>query len=296
MPAQSSRARIALLGFGEAGRGFAAGWPRDAVILAAHDLKLLDPAEAGQMEAAMAGAGVAACPGPAGALAGAQAVFSLVTADQAVAAAGAAAASIPPGSFYFDCNSCSPGNKRAAAAIIEAAGATYCDVAIMAPVHPKGIRVPMLVSGTRARAAVDLLQDLGMNATAAGSRVGEASTVKMLRSVMVKGFEALTAECILAARRAGVEDQVLASLQQSDPGFDWVARSRYNLERMSAHGLRRAAEMHEVAATLRELSLPDRMSRAAAEWQQDLGQHGLSLDDLPLAGRADALLDALGGP
>ena len=110
----------------------------------------------------------------------------------------------------------------------------------------------------------------------AGPRVGDASTIKMLRSVMVKGLEALTAECLLAARRAGVEGAVLASLQASDPGFDWTARSAYNLERMMVHGRRRAAEMREVAATLRELGLPDRMAAATADWQAELGALGLA--------------------
>ena len=110
---------------------------------------------------------------------------------------------------------------------------------------------------------------------------------------MIKGFEALTAECLLAARRAGVEAAVLASLQASDPGWNWRDRAAYNLERMMVHGTRRAAEMREVAATLRGLGLPDRMAAATALWQDQIA--GLALpggaDDL--AERADRILDAL---
>jgi hypothetical protein len=116
----------------------------------------------------------------------------------------------------------------------------------------------------------------------------------MLRSVMVKGLEALTAECLLAARKARVEDAVLASLQASDPGFDWRQRSAYNLERMMAHGERRAAEMREVAATLRGLGLPDRMAAATAEWQAAIGALGLGDADEDVGARADRILARLG--
>ncbi len=80
--------------------------------------------------------------------------------------------------------------------------------------------------------------------------VGAASSIKMIRSVMVKGLEALTAECFLAADAAGVTEAVRASLDASWPGTDWGAKADYNLERMMAHGIRRAAEMEEVAKTL----------------------------------------------
>jgi 3-hydroxyisobutyrate dehydrogenase-like beta-hydroxyacid dehydrogenase len=132
-----------------------------------------------------------------------------------------------------------------------------------------------------------------MQAEIVGATVGQASSIKMLRSVMIKGLEALTAECLLAARAAGVEGRVLASLAASDPQVDWGARGAYNLERMMVHGTRRAAEMREVAATLRALGLPDRMTAAVVDWQAELGS--LALDPGPdaLGERADRVLSRL---
>jgi 3-hydroxyisobutyrate dehydrogenase-like beta-hydroxyacid dehydrogenase len=162
----------------------------------------------------------------------------------------------------------------------------------MAPVHPQLHRAPLLVSGPDAEEAVAALRALGMRPEIAGGAVGEASSIKMMRSVMIKGIEALTAECLLAARKAGVESAVLASLQASDPGFDWTQRSAYNLERMMAHGARRAAEMREVAATLRELGLPDRMAQATAHWQAEIAGLGLDGGEPSLQERADRILKA----
>lgn len=166
----------------------------------------------------------------------------------------------------------------------------------MAPVHPALHRTPMLVSGPHAGDALAVLGGLGMEATAVAGGVGAASSIKMMRSIMIKGLEALVAECMLSARLAGVEAPVLASLDKSFPGFGWVERSAYMLERAMTHGVRRAAEMREVAATVAELGLDANMARATVAWQQALGdlrldatQIGTSLD-----ARADAILAALG--
>ena len=123
--------------------------------------------------------------------------------------------------------------------------------------------------------------------------VGRASSIKMIRSVMVKGIEALVAECVLAGRRAGVDDVVLASLEQSHPGFGWTDRTAYNLERMMQHGQRRAAEMREVAQTANDLGLNNGMSGAIADWQQMIGDLALDPGEDSYETRADAILSAL---
>lgn len=292
----SNRAKIALIGFGEAGRIFAAGWDREGgTVVAAFDLKLADRATEATMRAACEAAGVVPAGTAAEALAGAAQVFSLVTADHAAQAAAEAARVIEREAFYFDCNSCSPLTKAANARLIEAAGAAYVDVAVMAPVLSQGHRTPLLLSGPHAVRGLDALAALGMRATIAGAGVGDASAIKMLRSVFIKGLEALTAESLLAARRAGVEDAVLASLQASDPGIDWPKRSAYNLERMMQHGARRAAEMREVAKTLSDYGLPNRLAAAIAEWHDEIAALDLVAGEETLATRLDRLLAARAG-
>lgn len=282
---------LAFLGFGEAGQAFASGVGLAGHGVSAYDIKLEDPAQARDLLRIMDGLQVQAA--SLGDLGRAGAVFCLVTADQALAAAKAAAPYLQGGGLWLDGNSCSPGTKRQAASVIDAAGGRYVDLAIMAPVHPHRHRTPTLVSGPHAKAASELLASLGMQVRVTGPEVGQASSIKMMRSVIIKGFEALTAEAFLAARAAGVEEAVIASLQASDPGVDWAGRASYNLDRMLVHGARRAAEMAEVAATLRELGLPDRMAQATIPWQAELA--ALHLDPGPddLGQRADLILQAL---
>ena len=288
----NGRQRICMIGFGEAARAFADGWGL-AGRVAAFDIKSRDAALADEMERACRAAGVDGHAEPGPALSGAGLVFCLVTPDQVLAATGEAAPHLSPGAFWFDGNSCAPGTKRAAARLVAGAGGNYIDMAIMAPVHPRRHRTPLLLAGEAAASGAGLLATLGMHPELAGSETGAASAVKMIRSVMIKGFEALTAECLLAARRAGVEDKVIASLQSSDPGFGWPERAAYNFDRMMIHGSRRAAEMREVAATLRELALPDRMAAATAVWQEEIGRLKLEAGKGSLVEHADRVLSAM---
>ena len=136
-----------------------------------------------------------------------------------------------------------------------------------------------------------------MQTTVVGGSTGAAAAIKMIRSVMIKGIEALTLECFLAAARAGVLDEVTASLKNNYPGIDWPKMSEYNLERMASHGERRAAEMEESAATLRELGLDPLMVEATVTRQREMGAIGKEdkVREALKAGRT-AMLDAIAMP
>lgn len=254
---------LALIGFGEAGSTFAraAGWEAEA---RAFDI---NPARA----AVMADLGVAGCTGRADALAGAALVLSLVTADSAVAAARECAPFLAPGAVWCDMNSVAPETKREAAAVIEAAGGRYVDVAVLSPVEPARLAAPLLLAGAAAEDAEALLRAAGFtNVRCVGAEVGRASAIKMIRSVMVKGIEALTAEMMLAAEAAGVTGEVLASLDASEKARPWAEKAEYNIERMTTHGLRRAAEMEESAKTLRSLGVEPVMTEGTVTRQREM--------------------------
>jgi 3-hydroxyisobutyrate dehydrogenase-like beta-hydroxyacid dehydrogenase len=198
---------------------------------------------------------------------GADVIMSVVTADQARIAASNAAPHIKARALFCDMNSVAPGTKQQAAQTIEAAGARYVDVAVMSPVNPSRLATPLLVSGPHAEAGAAALGDLGFtNVRVVGDQVGRASTIKMLRSVMYKGVEALTAECLIACEKAGVTQEVLGSF-----GNDWSSGADYRLDRMMVHGERRSAEMAEVVKTLEALGVDALMTRGTVERQAAIG-------------------------
>jgi 3-hydroxyisobutyrate dehydrogenase-like beta-hydroxyacid dehydrogenase len=253
--------RVALIGFGEAGSTFARapGWRGDA-----RGWDILP-----ERRAAMAACGVATGEDPASALGDRAFVLSLVTADAALTAARDYAPLLAEGALWCDMNSVAPETKRAAAKAVEAAGGRYVDVAVMAPVDPGKLAVPLLLSGPHAIAAQPLLEALGFsNIRVVGDEVGRASAIKMIRSVMVKGLEALSWECAAAAEAAGVFDEVMASLDASERAAGWADKVAYNRERMTTHGIRRAAEMEESAKTLLGLGVEPVMTRGTVELQR----------------------------
>jgi 3-hydroxyisobutyrate dehydrogenase-like beta-hydroxyacid dehydrogenase len=253
-----------LIGFGEAGQAFAADqpWP-------AYDI---DPAKSRAASLASA-------------LTNSPTVLSLVTADAAAAVATAAAPLLQPAALYLDMNSVAPGSKREAADAVTAAGGRYVDVAIMAPVIPARRATPLLLSGPYAAAGLATLTALGFgNVRIVGDEIGRASAIKMLRSVMYKGVEALTVECLIACEAAGVTEEVLGSF-----GNDWSEQADYRLDRVLVHGQRRSAEMREVVKTLEALGVDPLMTRGTAERQQRMGALGLNPPPAGLAAKLAAL-------
>jgi 3-hydroxyisobutyrate dehydrogenase-like beta-hydroxyacid dehydrogenase len=261
--------RIAIIGFGEAGSILGTDLAKSGYDVATYDL-LMDSqtTRAALLERARR-AGVRPADSFAGSVAGAQLIISAVTATASGEVANAAARSLTPGQFFLDINSVAPATKRANAAAVESSGADYVEAAVMAAVPPQRLVVPMLLAGARAAALEPLLRRLGMSVATVGEEVGIASAIKMCRSILIKGLEALTVECLLAARAFGAEDRVLASLDRTYPHMGWAGDlPDYLVSRVAEHGRRRAAEMLEVAATLRDIGLEPLMAAATAERQQ----------------------------
>lgn len=267
---------IAFIGFGEAARAFTTSLAeRDGVaVSAAHDVR-----NDASMIASMAALGVRRAETPADALAGADWIISAVTADQSLAAVEAAAPHLVRGQVLIDINSVSPGRKRDSAAIVEAAGAMYLDMAVMAPVHPRGHATPVLLAGAGVERMAQDCAALGFSFDVVGPEPGAATAIKMVRSLFVKGLEAITVEALLAAAASGCFDRVLASLSSSYPGLGWPDNAAYNFERTLLHGARRAAEMRESAATLDALGLNGGLAAEIARVQEAMST--LALPDLP---------------
>lgn len=287
---------IAFIGFGEAAGAFWSSMDHKQIKQAkAYDIKT-DSADNRTRESMLERyqqSGMLGCTGLQDALHDTQIVLSLVTANQAHRVATEAAALLEDGAFFLDCNSCAPQTKISSASAFDPSRTHYVDVAIMSPVYPSKNRTPLLLSGGKALAAADILNQLDMNASVEAGDIGRASSIKMIRSIMVKGMEALFAECALAGRLAGVDDEVFSSLDASFPGFDSARRANYNLERMIRHGRRRAAEMEEVCHFLDFLGIHDSLSERTAEWQKRIGELQLTNIHDDYKTSADEIIQAL---
>jgi 3-hydroxyisobutyrate dehydrogenase-like beta-hydroxyacid dehydrogenase len=291
--------RVALIGFGEAGGVFGEALVKRGVAVSAYDILVQAPDSRPALLQKAARAGVTCRTSLHGAVESAELVISAVTAGSSSEVAQAAAGVLTAGQAYLDINSVSPATKLANSRLIEVSGADFIEAAVMAPVVPQALEVPMLLGGPRAAGWLAALRGLGLNARVIDERVGIASAVKMCRSILIKGLEALTLESLSAARRFGAEQAVLASLHHSFPHMGWDAvLPDYLISRVAEHGRRRAAEMREVASTLEAVGVEPVMARATAERQQDLVDE-MARRGLRYAGEGfswRALSDALATP
>ena len=286
--------RLCFIGFGEAGQAIASGL-RDAGVTSIAAWDILFPRDEGAtLKQAGEKIGARLATSAADAVANSDIIVAAVTASSSLEAAQSVAPHISGNPYYLDINSVSPGRKQETARLLDGT-ARYVDVAILAPIHPKRHQTPLLLAGPHAQAMLPLLVDeLEMQGVIASDEVGAAAALKMIRSVMIKGIEALTAECFLAAQRAGITDEVATSLKNNYPALDWPKVIAYNLERMASHGIRRADEMEQVAVTLSELGIAPLMTQATVARQREMGELGKQ-DSVKAAKTegADALLDVV---
>lgn len=258
---------VAFIGFGEVGQTFARGLMRNSgVVVSAHDIAPPSPRR-DAMGRVAADLGVALRDSARDAARDADVVISAVTAADAEAVAEAAAAYLAPDQIFLDVNSAAPTTKQRAARHVERVGAFYVEGAVMGPVQGPGLAVPILAGGPAAGETARRLNRLGMRLTAVATEHGLASAIKLSRSIMIKGIEALMVDCAASCDRWGIADTVYASLAETFPGTDWHVVAVSMRERVATHGVRRAAEMREAGEMLSALGIDPALANAVADAQ-----------------------------
>ncbi len=290
---------LGIVGYGEVGKIFAQGLQgKDGITgICAWDVNFQAAAIA---EAELAHAntrGVRPMRGMAELCEQATLIISAVTASNTLSVAEEAARHLRPGTVFLDLNSASPGTKQQAASAIDAAGGSYVEAGVMTSVPPYGIAVPIVLGGSQAETFAQTLNAWGMDTRAVAIELGVASAIKMCRSIMIKGMEALVIESYATARHYGVESYVLPTLEETFPQIDWERTGAYFFSRVAQHGKRRAEEMRESARTVQEAGFAPIMATAIAEkhdWVAAQARAGTFRDmptDAPWQAWADRLVD-----
>ena len=231
------------------------------------------------LQQAAEGHGVRLENGPGPWLADADLVLSAVIGDRAVEAAGAAAPFLRSGAVYLDVNT-APKSTMVEVARVIGQRAAVIDCAILGLIASSGARVPLLLSGPDADVMAAFLNERGCRARSIGGVVGDASSVKLLRSVVMKGLEALVTEAFVAAERQGLRTQVvdaLADLGQTPAETTVTTLLTTHLR----HARRRSIEIDEVRGMLSEASCPSRMMDAAAAVFERSLDSGIVRGDTP---------------
>jgi 3-hydroxyisobutyrate dehydrogenase-like beta-hydroxyacid dehydrogenase len=245
----SAQAVLAVLGLGEAGSRFAAD-----LVSAGVEVRGYDPVTSSAPE------GVERAGDPSSAVSGATVVLALTTASTARAAAESALPGLGTGAIYADLSTTSPALKHDIAAVVHRAGARFVDVALLGPVPARGLGTPALASGPGAQAFADVLGALGMPVEVLSDRPGDAATLKLLRSVFMKGLAASALESLRAAEAAGhrrwLEEEIAAVI--GEPLLERLVQGSRR------HAARRVDEMEAARELLLELGVEPRIAAASA--------------------------------
>ncbi|CAN5421636.1 NAD(P)-dependent oxidoreductase [soil metagenome] len=271
-------ARLAIVGFGEAGAAIGAGLAEAGASITAFDAAPAGSPFGARVRARAAAAGIAMAGSVAEAIGDADLILSIVVPAAAREVAAAVAPHLRAGQLFLDLNSVGPATKRALREAIESGDGSFVEGAILAAVPPHRHRVPIALSGPGAQEVRAILEPLGARVEVLGREVGAAAALKMQRSLLVKGIEALLIESIAGAERYGLTERVLASMDESFPGIDWTETARYLTTRTALHGARRARELVEVAASLADIGVEPIMADAVRRrlaWAAQIGLDGV---------------------
>jgi 3-hydroxyisobutyrate dehydrogenase-like beta-hydroxyacid dehydrogenase len=248
---------IAVVGLGVAGSAIA----RDAASAGAR-VRGFDPFRA-------APDGVDAARDAGSAATGADVVLSVNSAAVALEVAETVAPVLEPGRLFADLNTAAPALKRGVAAVVEARGARFADVALLRGVPDWGIATPSLASGTGAGEYAQVMGRLGMPVTQVGAAAGDAAAQKLARSIFMKGLAAAIGEALAAGERLGCEDWLRNDIEATLAVADAALLHRL-VEGSRVHAVRRVEEMAAAVAMLEELGVEPRTAAASEAWLRSL--------------------------
>ena len=284
-------ARVAILGFGALGQAFADGLRAGGSEIAAWTRP---PRDLGAHRARLDATGATECSTLTAAVSGARVVIGAVPTGVAAEIAERAVPLLAPGALYVDPAPQAPEAKRRVADLVARIGASYADVAVIGTVAVDGHRVAMMASGDGAGEWAAFAAPSGFRVSVLDGPAGAASRVKLLRSVYMKGRDALILEMMVAARRHGLEETVVASIGGPAEQVSFEQLVDRVMRSVAQYAGRRAAELTTAAELVAETGLAPVVCDAGAarlRWLHELGITDMFSGERP--GSASAVLDAI---
>ena len=165
--------------------------------------------------------------------------------------------------IYVDVSSSAPEIKAKIAQALQETDVLFVDAAMLGSLPKDAHRVPIVASGDGAEAFCAAMTPYGMHIHVIGERPGDASSVKLVRSIFMKGLAALMIEMLQAASAYQVSDEVIRSISTSMDNIPFTAHLDRLVVSTAIHAARRAKELEGSIEMLKHKSLDASMSIAA---------------------------------
>jgi 3-hydroxyisobutyrate dehydrogenase-like beta-hydroxyacid dehydrogenase len=200
-------------------------------------------------------------------------IVSLVTGSAAISVAEQVSDFLSKEHLFVDFNSVSPQVKQAVASVLESKGLKAVDASVMGSVPDLRIKAPILLAGEYSELADEKLKMIGFSTSVVSKKVGDASAIKMVRSVFAKGLEGLFVEMLLAGKKYGVMEYVIDSISKSLEGKKIRDVMNTLVVSQAYHSERKKSEMDFVIDVLNQVDVKPLMSTATRDtfkWLSEL--------------------------
>jgi 3-hydroxyisobutyrate dehydrogenase-like beta-hydroxyacid dehydrogenase len=267
--------RLGLIGFGEVGSTLGLGLREEGLVeIASYDKHAFDGEFQELIQSRAAAAKVPLVNSPNELAARSDVLLGVTPGKNSIESAEAFAPHLSPQHTFVDLASATPQVKLNVGDLLRRSGANFADASIMGTPHTDRHRLPILASGPAAQTFLELLAPWGLRIEYVPGQIGAASGIKIMRSVIAKGLEALLVECMLGARAYGVDDAVLSSFGKFMETRSFVDMANFLLTTDAIHAERRSQEARMSAEALEEVGVDPLMTQATAErleWVAQLG-------------------------
>jgi 3-hydroxyisobutyrate dehydrogenase-like beta-hydroxyacid dehydrogenase len=271
-------ALVAFIGFGELGAALAQRLGDSG----AHEMRAwtrdrpdLDAAALAARVERMRAAGVEPIATLEDALSDADVVLSVVSGRSSREMAERSAERLGEGALYVDMTAAAMADKEVSAEVVERSSGRYADGAILGTVAVPDAEISIVASGQGASELQRLITCEGISIEALDGPAGRATQLKLLRSVYMKGRDALVVETLLAARRCGLEKRLIASIEGPAERVSFADLSDRVLRSLAVHAARRADELDSSSDVVRGTGIDPLLAPAAAEVLRRVAETGV---------------------
>ena len=258
--------KIGLVGYGEVGQALAEGLLSNKQLsVQVFDIRFNTDKTTGSLAANAKAQGLILANDIDSLVKNSELVISAVTCEQALQVAERVSESLESGKIFVDMNTVAPRQKIKMGELIENSGGTFIEIAILGLIASYSYKSPMLACGKKARDFTDYLNNMGFEVRFLSEKVGQASSMKMFRSVFAKGVEGLLLEMLVAAERCDMLEPVMNMVTAHMDKSSFLEIAEAWITTSVIHARRRAEEMDHVIETLKNLKMHPIMATATKE-------------------------------
>lgn len=258
--------KLGFIGFGEVGFEMAKGYRNEGLEgLFVYDIMQSHPVYGPLVQERVQTSGVTLVASPAEVLQNVDVVIVAVPGDKALQTAQSISPLLKKATLYVDVSASSPEVKRNIWEEIKGADVTFVDGAMLGPLPVYQHKVPTLVSGNGSDQFIELMKPYHMDLEKVSDIPGEATAIKLIRSIFMKGLPALFVEVLETASLMKVDHLVLKSLATTMNACSFEQTFNRLVTGTAIHAQRRAHEMENVIAMLESINIEPTMSKATFE-------------------------------